>query len=261
MSLKFNGVKGWGRISYTIDLSGRVALITGAAKGIGLSTALLLARAGAQLVLDDLVPAEKITKELELIKKENAEAEPHYFCQDVSNPEGAGILIEQALACCGRIDFLINNAGVVADWDKSWAVHVKGPYYMAEAVKEHMARRGSGRIVNISSTAAFTGSTGIPEYAVSKGGTCSLTRYLARTYAPLGILVNGIAPAVIKSDMLMARYKDEQELLEHYIPMMPVRRIGYPEDIARIVLFLCSELSSYLCGEIIVADGGRMYVG
>ncbi len=248
-------------IPYTIDLSGRVALITGAAKGIGLSTAQLLARAGAQVALDDLVPAEKITEVLESIRKENKDAEPHYFCQDISTPEGARILIEQVLDQCGRIDFLINNAGVVADWDKSWAVHVKGPYYMAEAVKDHMAQRGSGRIINISSTAAFTGSTGIPQYAVSKGGTCSLTRYLARTYAPLGILVNGIAPAVIKSDMLMARYKDEQALLDHYVPMMPIRRIGYPEDIARIVLFLCSELSSYLCGEIIVADGGRMHVG
>lgn len=238
-----------------------MALITGAAKGIGLATAQLLARVGAQVVLDDLVPAEKITNELESIKNENKETAPHYFCQDISTFEGAGILIEKTLARYGRIDFLINNAGVVADWDKSWAVHVKGPYYLAEAVKEHMAKRGSGRIVNISSAAAFTGSTGIPEYAVSKGGNCSLTRYLARTYAPLGILVNGIAPAVIKSEMLMARYKDERELLEHYIPMMPVRRIGYPEDIARIVLFLCSELSAYLCGEIIVADGGRMYVG
>ena len=89
----------------------------------------------------------------------------------------------------------------------------------------------------------------------------SLTRYLARTYAPLGILVNGVMPAVIMSDMIMTRYESEAEMLEHYIPMMPIRRIGYPIDVARIILFLCSELSGFICGEIITADGGRMHVG
>jgi NAD(P)-dependent dehydrogenase (short-subunit alcohol dehydrogenase family) len=87
-----------------------------------------------------------------------------------------------------------------------------------------------------------------------------LTRYLAKTYAPLGILVNAVMPAVIMSDMIMTRYTSEDEMIAHYTPQMPVRRIGYPEDVANIVLFLCSELSSFVCGEIIVADGGRMYL-
>ena len=124
-----------------------------------------------------------------------------------------------------------------------------------------MAARGSGRIVNITSTCVLTGGTGIPQYVATKAGAYSLTRYLAKTYAPEGILVNAVMPAVIMSDMIMTRYESEQEMIEHYIPQMPVRRIGYPEDVAGVVLFLCSNLSSFVCGEVIVADGGRMYVG
>jgi NAD(P)-dependent dehydrogenase (short-subunit alcohol dehydrogenase family) len=113
----------------------------------------------------------------------------------------------------------------------------------------------------LTSTCAISGGTGIPQYVATKGGAYSLTRFLARTYAPLGILVNGIMPAVIMSDMIMTRYRSEEEMINHYTPIMPIKRIGYPEDVAGIVLFLCSDLSNFLCGEIIVADGGRMYVG
>ncbi len=169
--------------------------------------------------------------------------------------------MQKTLEKFNRIDILINNAGVVADWDKSFAVHVKGVYFCADAVKDHMAQRGSGRIINLTSTCVFSGGTGIPEYVGTKGGTYSLTRYLAKTYAPLGILVNGVMPAVIMSDMIMTRYASEEEMINHYIPLMPVKRIGYPEDIAGVVLFLCSELSSFVCGEVIVVDGGRMAVG
>jgi len=246
-------------LAYSIDLSGKVAVITGAGKGIGAATARILAKAGARIVLDDVAPVETAAKVLGDIERIGAAL--LYLQADISTVEGAQSLIRSAIEHFGRVDILVNNAGVVADWDKSWAVHVKGAYYCAEAAKDCMASRGSGRIVNISSTAALTGSTGIPQYVASKGGSYSLTRYLARTYAPLGILVNGIAPAVIESDMLMTRYKDRKELLDHYVPVMPIRRIGYPVDVARIVLFLCSELSSYLCGEILVADGGRMHVG
>jgi len=140
-------------------------------------------------------------------------------------------------------------------------VHVMGVFYCSEAVKDHMAARGNGKIVNLTSTCAQSGGTGIPQYVATKGGAYSLTRYLARTYAPLGILVNGVMPAVIMSDMIMTRYKTKEEMIEHYIPIMPIRRIGYPEDVAGIILFLCSDLSNFLCGEIIVADGGRMHVG
>ncbi len=244
---------------YSIDLSGKTALITGAAKGIGKATAKMLAAAGAQVIIDDIIPVDEAAPVLEEISKVGVA--PLYIQKDISTQDNCRELIQESLQKCGRIDFLVNNAGVVADWDKSYAIHVKGLHFCSEAVKDHMAERGSGRIVNITSTCVLTGGTGIPQYVATKAGAYSLTRYLAKTYAPLGILVNAVMPAVIMSEMIMTRYESEGEMIKHYIPQMPVRRIGYPEDIANIVLFLCSELSSFICGEIITADGGRMHVG
>lgn len=246
-------------MTYCIDLSGKVAIVTGAAKGIGEATAHILAQAGAQVIIDDVVPAETVVPVLDKI--EQVGPRPVYIRQDISVEENTKVLVRETLKRFGRIDILINNAGVVAGWEKSFDVHVMGVFYCSEAVKDHMAGRGNGKIVNLTSTCAQSGGTGIPQYVATKGGAYSLTRYLARTYAPLGILVNGVMPAVIMSDMIMTRYKTKEEMIEHYTPIMPVRRIGYPEDVAGIILFLCSDLANFLCGEIIVADGGRMHVG
>jgi len=246
-------------MTYSIDLTGKVAVVTGAIKGIGKATAKILTQAGAQVVIDDIRPEEDAIAVLDEIEKVGLR--PCYIQQDISNADNARSLVQSTLDRFFRVDILINNAGVVADWDMSYAVHIKGVYNCSDAVKDHMAERGSGRIVVLTSTCTFTGGTGIPQYVATKGGAFSLTRYLARTYAPMGILVNGVMPAVVMSDMIMTRYKTEEEMIEHYTPQMPIRRIGYPEDVAGIVLFLCSDLSSFLCGEIIVADGGRMYVG
>lgn len=246
-------------MAYSIDLNDKVAIITGAGKGIGKETAKLLTEAGAQVVIDDIVKEEVISPVLDEI--EQVGRRPLYVRKDISIEGNAEQLVETVVKEFGKVDILVNNAGVVADWQKSWDVHVMAPYYCAEAVRADMEKRKEGKIINISSTCAFSGGTGIPQYAATKGGMFSLTRYLARTYAPLGILVNGVMPAVIMSDMIMTRYASEEEMLEHYVPIMPIKRIGYPIDIARIILFLSSELSSFLVGEVIVADGGRMHVG
>jgi NAD(P)-dependent dehydrogenase (short-subunit alcohol dehydrogenase family) len=246
-------------MAYTIDLSGKVAIVTGGVKVIGEATAQYLARAGAQVVICDLMQLDGVQKVLAKIGQDGLQ--PFYLQADISEQANADNLVQNVLEKFGRVDILINNAGVVADWDKSFAVHVKGVYYCSNAVKNHMAERGSGRIVNLTSTCVFTGGTGIPEYVASKGGTYSLTRYLAKTYAPLGILVNGVMPAVIMSDMIMTRYKTKEEMIQHYTPLMPVKRIGYPDDVAGVILFLCSDLSRFVCGEVIVVDGGRLNVG
>lgn len=246
-------------MAYSIDLNDKVAIITGAGKGIGKETAKLLTEAGAQVVIDDIVEEAVISPVLDEI--DQVGKRPLYVRKDISIEGNAEQLVETVVKEFGKVDILVNNAGVVADWQKSWDVHVMAPFYCAEAVRADMEKRKEGKIINISSTCAFSGGTGIPQYAATKGGMFSLTRYLARTYAPLGILVNGVMPAVIMSDMIMTRYASEEEMLEHYVPIMPIKRIGYPIDIARIILFLSSELSSFLVGEVIVADGGRMHVG
>lgn len=248
-----------GKMAYTIDLTNKIAIITGAAKGIGKETAKLLAVAGAQVIIDDIVEEESLIPFLDEIGKVGIR--PFYIKKDISIEGNADQLVKSVVEKFGKVDILVNNAGVVANWQKSWDVHVMAPYYCSEAVKADMEKRKEGRIINISSTCAFSGGTGIPQYATTKGGMFSLTRFLAREYAPLGILVNGVMPAVIMSDMIMTRYDNEAEMLAHYTPIMPIKRIGYPIDIARIILFLSSELSSFLVGEVIVADGGRMHVG
>lgn len=246
-------------MSYQIDLSGKVGIITGAAKGIGKATAKILSQTGVQVIIDDIVPEAEIQPVLDEIGEVGPK--PVYIQEDISNVDGAKRLINNAYDRFSQIDILVNNAGVVADWDKSYDVHVKGLFYCSDFVKDIMKQRGEGRIVNITSTCVHSGGTGIPQYVATKAGAYSLTRYMARTYAPYGILVNAVMPAVIMSDMIMTRYSSEEEMVEHYKPIMPIGRIGYPEDVANIVLFLCSELSSFLCGQIIVADGGRMHIG
>jgi len=211
------------------------------------------------VIIDDILPEEKVQNTLDEI--EGVGLRPYYIQSDISKIEGAKQLIDKSYDQFSRVDILVNNAGVVADWDKSYDVHVKGLYYCSDFAKEIMKEQGQGRIINITSTCVHSGGTGIPQYVATKAGAYSLTRYMARTYAPFGILVNAIMPAVIMSDMIMTRYSTTEEMIEHYKPIMPVGRIGYPEDIANIVLFLSSELSSFLCGQIIVADGGRMHVG
>ena len=246
-------------MTYEINLHGQVAIITGAAKGIGEASARYLAQAGAQVVIVDLAPPDDLIEVLDRIEKIGPR--PDYLRFDITDKSNVDALVQHTLSKFGRVDILVNNAGVVADWDKSYAVHVKGVHYCSEAVIGPMAERGEGRIINLTSTCVFSGGTGIPEYVATKGGTFALTRYQAKTYAKLGILVNGVMPAVIMSDMIMTRYETEEEMINHYTSIMPVKRIGYPEDVAGVVLFLCSDLARFVCGEVIVVDGGRMNVG
>lgn len=240
-------------MAYLIDLTGKTAIVTGAAKGIGYSIASALANAGATVIVNDILPDSHVVSQMQKLGEAS-----FYIQSDISTEEGADELINKAVGLTGRLDILINNAGVVADWDKSWEVNVKGAYFCSESAIRLME---NGKIILISSTSAETGSTGYPQYVATKGAINSLIRYLARTYGEKGIQVNGVAPAAIKSDMLQARYENEEAMEKHYIPQIPIRRMGTPEDIANIVLFFASDLSGYIHGEIITADGGRMRVG
>lgn len=245
-------------MGYLVDLEGQVALVTGAGQGIGAAIAKKLTEAGAQVVINDVCDAERVEETLR--DCETVGKRPMYCRCDISNEAQVQQMIDQVVARFGRLDILVNNAGIVADWDKSYEVNTKAMYYCSEAAKPHLEKVG-GRIVILTSASVFSGGTGYPQYNVTKAGCYALTLFLARNYAKLGIRVNGIAPAVIMSKMLVTRFGSEEAIYEHYKNIMPLGRIGYPDDIANITLFLSCELSRYMTGEVLIADGGRMHVG
>lgn len=245
-------------MGYLVDLEGQVALVTGAGQGIGAAIAKKLTEAGAQVVINDVCDADRVEETLQ--DCETVGKRPMYCRCDISDAAQVQQMIDQIVNCFGRLDILVNNAGIVADWDKSYDVNTKAMYYCSEAAKPHLEKVG-GRIVILTSASVFSGGTGYPQYNVTKAGCYALTLFLARNYAKLGIRVNGIAPAVIMSKMLVTRFGSEEAIYEHYKNIMPLGRIGYPEDIANITLFLSCELSRYMTGEVLIADGGRMHVG
>lgn len=245
-------------MGYNIELEGQVAVVTGAAQGIGAAIAKKLTKAGAQVVINDVCTREQadtILSECEQVGKR-----PYYIRCNIADEESVHRMFDEISETFGRVDILVNNAGIVSDWEKSFAVNVKGTYFCCEAAKPYL-EVSKGRIVILTSASIFNGGTGIPEYIGTKSGTYGLTMFFAKEYAHAGIRVNGVAPAVIMSKMLSRRFGSETAVQEHYKDIMPMGRIGYPDDIANVVLFLCCELSDYLCGEVLIADGGRMHVG
>lgn len=245
-------------MSYQINLENKVAVVTGAAQGIGAAIAEKYAQAGARVAVLDICDYSCVAAFMEKLCSYGHEA-VYYPC-DVSKEEAVHTVFEEIAEKLGGIDILANNAGVVADWDKSYAINVKGVYYCSEAAKPYL-EQARGNIVILTSASVFSGGTGIPQYVTTKAGSYALTMFLAREYAKSGVRVNGIAPAVIMSKMLVERFGSEEAVREHYKTVMPLGRMGEPEDIANIALFLSCDLSRYLCGEILIADGGRMHIG
>lgn len=245
-------------MAYQIDLEGQVAIVTGAAQGIGAAIAKKLTEAGAQVIINDICDPEN-TKDM-LDDCETVGKRPVYMKCDISDEAAVKDMVHTVGKQFGRIDILINNAGIVADWDKSYAINTKAMYYCCEAAKPYLEKT-KGRIVILTSASVFSGGTGYPQYNVTKAGCYALILFLAKNYAKAGIRVNGIAPAVIMSKMLVTRFGSEEAIFEHYKDIMPMGKIGYPEDIANIALFLTCELSRYMTGEVLIADGGRMHIG
>lgn len=245
-------------MGYVVDLENQVALVTGAGQGIGAAIAEKLTEAGAQVIINDVCDAEIIQETLDICERKGKR--PLYVKCDISDEKQVYHMMDQVAEKFGRIDILVNNAGIVADWDKSYEVNTKAMFYCCEAAKPYLEKT-EGRIVILTSASVFSGGTGYPQYNVTKAGCYALTLFLARNYAKQGIRVNGIAPAVIMSKMMVTRFGSEEAVYEHYKNIMPLGRIGYPEDIANIALFLSCELSRYMTGEVLIADGGRMHVG
>ena len=247
------------------NLNGKVAIITGARRGMGRADALLLARAGAKVAVSD-ISQEECQKVVDEIKKEGGEALA-VKC-DVSKKIEVDNLIKNAIDEWGRIDVLVNNAGIVefkpfidlteADWDKVLNINLKGYFFCAQAAAKEMMKQKSGAIVNIASIAMGQqgiGFAGIVHYCASKGGIVAMTEALAAEMAPYNIRVNAIAPGAIDTPMADAS-KMDPVALQGTLSRIPLKRMGKPEEIANTVLFLASDASSYITGATVVVDGG-----
>ena len=254
------------------SLAGKVALITGAATGIGRASALLFAGAGARVALVDARGPEL---ERTAADVRAAGGEVTSATTDLARPEDCAAAVAAAVAAFGRLDVLLNNAGVgtmvvggtvesisLEHWDLAQHVNVRAMYLLSRAAVPHLRAAGAGAIVNIASVAAFRGSTERPShaYAASKGAVLSLTRAMAASYGRDRIRVNAICPGTIRT-RLTADIVERTARAAREGRGIPLGRVGEPEDIARCALFLASDDASFISGAHIVVDGGAMAVG
>ena len=242
-----------------IDLTGKVAFVTGSTRGIGLAIATTLHQAGARVAVTgrDAARAQEVASGL-------GDGTVGVGCEisDAAQVTEAIAAAEQAL---GPIDILVNNAGLTrdnillrlseADWDAVLDANLKGAFLTMRAVTRGMMKRRSGRIINITSIVGLIGNKGQANYAASKAGLIGLTKSAAREYASRGILINCIAPGFIETDMTAALPEDARKVLLEGIAL---GRLGSPGDIADAVLFLASDLASYVTGQVLVVDGGMV---
>jgi NAD(P)-dependent dehydrogenase (short-subunit alcohol dehydrogenase family) len=246
-------------------LSGKVALITGAGSGIGRATALIFAREGAGIVVNDLYleSAREVAAEL---KANGHSALP--VQADVSSPKAVGEMIRQALDEFGKVDILVNNAGHghgtpfhemnAEDWDRIFAVHVGGAFNCTRGLIGQMMENKWGRVINMSSVAA-NGEAGHVHYSAAKAALCGFSKALAKEVGSSGITVNAVAPGLIETPIFQAMGISQEEIeiaFEHYLPLTVVGRIGKPEDIANACLYLASEEASFVTGQVISPNGG-----
>jgi len=241
-------------------LKDKVAVVTGAAQGIGKAIALLLARKGASLVLCDI--------NLEMVREAAREIEEEKgrclaLKSDVSKSQDAEKIIKETVEHFGSVDVLVNNAGITRDnvllrmkeeqWDQVMAVNLKGTFNFTKAAIKVMLRQKSGKIINIASITGLMGNAGQANYSASKAGIIGFTKAIAREYADRGITVNAIAPGFIATTMTDAIPEKEREEL---IKQIPMKRLGTPEDVANAVYFLTSEEASYITGHVMGVNGG-----
>jgi len=243
-----------------MELKTKVALITGAAQGIGKAVTLVLARHGADVVVADvnIEKAQETAREVEVLGRAAMAVRV-----DVTRLEDVEKMVEAAVQRFGKIDILINNAGIARDklilrmteedWDTVLNVNLKGTFNCTKAVIKHMSKQRSGKIVNIASVVGMMGNPGQANYSASKAGVIGLTKTIAREFAARGINVNAIAPGYIQTPMTEVLPEKAKEELKRLIPM---ERLGQPEDVAHAVLFLVSEASSYITGNILNVNGG-----
>ncbi len=247
------------------DLKNKVAIVTGARRGMGRTHALKLAQEGVKVVVSD-ISEEDCQKVVDEIKK--AGGEGLALKCDVSQKKEVDELVKKTVDKFGKVDILINNAGIAQfkpflelteeEWDRTLDINLKGYFLCAQAVSKEMAKQKSGVIVNIASVAMGQVGVGFPNvvhYCASKGGIVAMTEALVLELAPLGIRVNVVSPGMIETPMIDP-IKQDPKMIEGLMSRVPLRRFGKPEEVSDLVLFLASEASSYMTGSAVVIDGG-----
>ena len=242
----------------SIDLHSQVAVVTGASRGIGASIAAALASCGAHVVAGYLENAAAAREVVGAIQDAGGRAEPYGF--DVADDEQAKKAFQDIAKRHGRIDILVNNAAISKDAlllrvkgedvDSMLKTNLKGPIFCSFHASRTMLKQKRGRIINVSSIVGIGGNPGQSIYAATKAGLIAFTKSLAKELGSKGILVNAVAPGLVKTDM--TRDLNIDSLVEQ----IPLRRIGNPEDVAGLVAFLCSYHSAYITGQVFVVDGG-----
>lgn len=243
-------------------LTGKVALVTGAARGIGQAIAKKLASEGCDVALCD-VKVEWLAETVGLIEALGRKAK--CFEVDVSNADAVEAAVNGAVKEFGRIDILVNNAGITKDtlmirmseqdWDSVLTVNLKGTFLFTKAVARPMMKQRSGAIVNVASIIGLIGNAGQCNYAASKAGVIALTKSAAKELAARNVRVNAVAPGFIQTKMTQAL---PEEVRTKMLGAIPMGRMGQPEDVANVVLFLASDLSSYMTGQVLPICGGMV---
>jgi 3-oxoacyl-[acyl-carrier protein] reductase len=243
-------------------LKGKVAVVTGSRRGIGRAIALEMAKEGARVVVSDIE-----LKECQIVCDEIRKLGSHAIAVkcDVTKKNEVNAMMEKAIQKFGRIDIMVNNAGVYVskpftetteeDWDFMLNINLKGAFLCSSAASKHMIKQKSGKIISTASIAGKVGFADSSAYCASKGGIISMTRELAMELAPYNINVNAVAPGVVDTNMTKGLMEDEKAK-QGLLTSIPLGRIGRPEDIAKAVVFLASEDSDYVTGHTLVVDGG-----
>ncbi|MGD9002249.1 MAG: 3-oxoacyl-[acyl-carrier-protein] reductase [Anaerolineae bacterium] len=244
-----------------MNLNDKVAVVTGASRGIGRAIALELAQRGASIVINYNTSAEAASEVVNAVQTQGGQAIA--VQADVGDFKQAARLIESAIDTFGRIDILVNNAGTTRDqllalmkeedWDLVLCTNLKGVFNCCKAAARQMMRQRSGRIVNISSVSGIAGQGGQTNYAASKAGMIGFTKSLAKELGPRNVTVNAVAPGFVLTDLTADLSEDLQR---RAIETTPLRRMGEPEEIAYAVAFLASDLASFITGEVLTVDGG-----
>jgi 3-oxoacyl-[acyl-carrier protein] reductase len=245
-----------------LELTGKIALVTGSARGIGESIALRLAASGCHVVVSDILEQalETVVAKIEEYKV-NALA----VKADVSKLADAEHLLNTIIGRFGRIDILVNNAGITrdnlimrmdeAEWDSVIAVNLKGTFNCIKAAARPMLKQRAGKIINIASVVGVMGNAGQANYAASKAGIIGLTKSVAKEFGSRNIQVNAIAPGYIETDMTRSL---PQAAIDAFMNIIPLKRAGSSMDVANTVLFLASPLSDYMTGQVLHVDGGMV---